>query len=136
MRAVRMWCSLSIGGFVRIVVRNKKRSNAVEIAEHQLQHIFDSVKTMLDQFASVGVSRDVSLAYEAGLTSGFYGRRSFVAESSRLRMVVRYRELKRDVEDCSYRGFLRQIRRIGAAHGALIWALPWDNAGGRPKVLD
>ncbi|MDN7592076.1 hypothetical protein [Burkholderia seminalis] len=111
----------------------EKHSSAV-IAEHRLQSVFDSMKAMLEQFTSSELLADASLAYEAGLTSGFYGCRSVIAVASRMRITARYRQLKRSTEDNSYRSLLRRIRYIGSAHGLLIRNRRWDDCEGAAQM--
>ncbi|MBN3827502.1 hypothetical protein G3O00_28310 [Burkholderia sp. Ac-20384] len=105
------------------------------IGERWLQCVHEAVRETLKGSVNRQISSDAGLAYEVGLVGGFYGVKSFIVEVGRKRFAERLYQLRRYGKCKEYNALLRDIERVGRAHGLLIGNRVWTNHVGSPEAI-
>lgn len=97
-------------------------SNAFVVSERQLSFFRNSVQALFEQFGRENWDIDAQQAYDCGLTSGFYGKESAIAQGFRRWLAKRLRDLRASGTAKEQRRRIALVRRVGMAHGQLICA--------------
>ncbi|WP_343725264.1 hypothetical protein [Herbaspirillum huttiense] len=113
-------------------VRLSSRSMPLEIratsdvmAEERLELLREGVRVMVQQFSTGSEYADVVAAYDAGLSSGFYRKRSAIAQGYRHATALRFADMRQQHRR-AYALSLRKIYAVGFEQGRLLAAGLWD----------
>ncbi|WP_186094310.1 hypothetical protein [Burkholderia gladioli] len=86
-------------------------------AEKRMSLLRDGVVAVVKQFFKAELADDLCGAYDSGITSGFYGKGSIIAQDHRRWLARRIRTLRRAGETAMSVQMMRRLNAVGASHG-------------------
>lgn len=95
------------------------------LAEERLELLREGVRLLVQQFSTSAEFADVVEAYDAGLSTGFYRKRSAIAQGFRRSTALRFADMRQQHRR-AYALSLRKIYAVGFEQGRLLAAGLWD----------